>query len=136
MEQAFKNLQFCCFCNLKYRNSNCRDFCVFLYNGNYAILRKSTRPGGDSMFTPHIRSADILGNSKLDIETILRGKDQVLLSENGKNTAVIIGMQEYEALKDAMYDRYVLQKLGEAEAIENDPTAWGTEDDLMRVLNT
>jgi PHD/YefM family antitoxin component YafN of YafNO toxin-antitoxin module len=86
------------------------------------------------MFDPYIRSADILGDSKPDVENILKHNNQVILSENGKSTAVIIGIQEYEALKDALYDRLVLQKLAEAEAIEDNPEAWGSEEELLQVL--
>jgi PHD/YefM family antitoxin component YafN of YafNO toxin-antitoxin module len=95
---------------------------------------RETGKESDNMFNPYVRPANILGDSRIDVESILRNCDQVILSQDGKSTAVIIGIQEYEQLKEAMYDRYVLQKLSEAEAVENNSDAWGTEDELMRVV--
>lgn len=87
------------------------------------------------MFCPYVRSTDILGDNKPDVENILKNNDRVILSEGGKGTAVIISMAEYESLQAARYDKYVLQRLDEAEDAGKSPEAWASEEELLKALN-
>ena len=71
-----------------------------------------------------IQSADIKTNCA-ELIAILKEHDQIILTNNGKNEAVIINFEDYAEIREYLQRKYLNKKLDEAETAAIDPkTKW------------
>ena len=74
------------------------------------------------MFQPHITPARAFNYA--DAVPYIKNREQVFITdENGQGEAVLISVEEYEKLKAALWERYVDEKLAEAEEDAKRPDA-------------
>jgi prevent-host-death family protein len=84
------------------------------------------------MFTTHVRAVRDLRNNYTDVARIIKNRDHVIITNNGKSEAVIISYDEYEKYQEFLHILYVKEKLAEAEAISNNPGEWMEIDELLK----
>jgi prevent-host-death family protein len=84
------------------------------------------------MFTTHVKAVRDLRNNYPDVVSIIKNRDHVIITNNGKSEAVIISYEEYEKYQEFLHILYVKEKLAEAEAISNNPDEWMEIDELLK----
>lgn len=79
----------------------------------------------------HVRPSRDLRNNYAELAGIVKGHDQVIITNNGKGEAVLIGIDEYAEYEKYMHHRYVAEELVKAKAQADDPsTQWKSHDDV------
>ena len=68
------------------------------------------------MYNVHVRPVRDLRNKYPELVRILKMRDQVIITNNGKGEAVLIDIDEYAEFEEYTHRRYVAAKLAEAEA--------------------
>ena len=84
------------------------------------------------MFHTHVKAVRDLRNHYPEVAQIVRNRDHVIITNNGKSEAVIIPYEEFERYEEYLHIFYVKGKLAEAEAIAGDPGEWIGIDELFR----
>lgn len=81
-----------------------------------------------------IQSADIKTNYA-ELVAMLKEHDQIILTNNGKNEAVIISFEDYAEIKEYLQKKYLNEKLDEAETAAADPkTKWLEHEEFWRII--
>ena len=83
------------------------------------------------MFTTHIKAVRDLRNNYPEVASIIKTRDHVIITNNGKSEAVLISYDEFEKYQEFLHILYVKEKLAEAEAISNNPDEWLEIDELF-----
>ena len=84
------------------------------------------------MFSTHVKAVRDLRNNYPEVAKIVRNKDHVIITNNGKSEAVLISFDEFEKYQEFLHIRYVKEKLAEAEAIADNPEEWIGVDDPFK----
>jgi len=84
------------------------------------------------MFSTHIKAVRELRNNYPEVARIVKERDHVIITNNGKSEAVLISFDEFEKYQEFLHIRYVKEKLAEAEAIADNPEQWVDVDDLFK----
>jgi len=87
------------------------------------------------MFNTHVKAVRDLRNNYPEVAKIVRERDHVIITNNGKSEAVLIPYDEFVKYEEYLHVRYVKEKLAEAEAISDNPDEWIGIDELFRVLS-
>ena len=83
------------------------------------------------MYKTHVRPIRDIRNNYAEIDKIVNDHDRVIITNNGRGTAALIGIDEYSQYEEFLHTLYIKQKLDEAEASANDPnTKWIDEDEF------
>ena len=88
------------------------------------------------MFATYVKAVRDLRNNYPEVAQIIKNRDHVIITNNGKSEAVVISYEEFEKYQEFLHIRYVKEKLAEAEALSDDPTEWIGADDLFRDWDT
>ena len=84
------------------------------------------------MFTTHVKPVRDLRNNYPEVARIVKNRDHVIITNNGKSEAVLISYDDFEKYQEFLHMLYVKEKLAEAEAVADDPDAWISLDELFR----
>ena len=84
------------------------------------------------MFSTHVRAVRDLRNSYPEIAAIIRERNNVIITNNGKSEAVIIPYEDYAKYEEYQHIRYVKEKLAEAEAVAQNPDEWSSVEELFK----
>ena len=82
------------------------------------------------MFSTYARPSRDLRTHYADIIRELQEHNQILITNNGRGEAVLIGVDDYAAYEEFLHVRYVKKKLAEAEREAQNPDAWISLEDL------
>jgi len=78
-----------------------------------------------------IKTACEMGAPYASIANALKTRDRVVITDSsGKGESIILSLTEYDALKEAAWERYVLTSLSEVEAVKDDPATWISLDEF------
>jgi len=87
------------------------------------------------MFHAHVRPVRELRNNYPELADIVKQRDHVIITNNGKSEAVLIGFEEFRKYEEFLHYRYIDEKLAEAEKEAADPnTKWIPYEDVRREL--
>jgi prevent-host-death family protein len=87
---------------------------------------------GAYMFAVHVKPAAEIGVHYAALVNALKEHDRIIITNEGKNEAVLIGMDDYAEYELYAHRRYVQQKLTEAETLAASSNAvWVSEDDFF-----
>jgi len=87
---------------------------------------------GDIMFSTHVKAVRDLRNNYPEIASIIKERNNVIITNNGKSEAVIIPYEDFSKYEEYLHIRYVKEKLAEAEAISDNPDEWSTADEVFK----
>lgn len=73
------------------------------------------------MLKTHVRPSRDLRNNYAELAGIVKNHDQVIITNNGKGEAVLIGIEEYEEYEKYMHHQYIAEELKKAERLASDP---------------
>ena len=87
------------------------------------------------MYKTHVRPIRDIRNNYAEIDKIVNDHNHVIITNNGRGTSVLIGIEEYGAYEEFLHNQYVLRKLDEAEASAGNPeTVWLEEDEFWNEI--
>lgn len=79
------------------------------------------------MLQTHVRPSRDLRNNYAELSSLVREHDQVIITNNGKGEAVLIGIEDYAEYERYLHHRYVTEELEKAAQQAADPnTQWKT----------
>jgi len=84
------------------------------------------------MFSTHVKAVRDLRNNYPEVAQIVKNRDHVIITNNGKSEAVLISFDEFEKYQEFLHIRYVKEKLAEAEAAADNPDEWMEVDDVFK----
>ena len=84
------------------------------------------------MFSTHVKAVRDLRNNYHEVAQIVKNRDHVIITNNGKSETVLISFDEFEKYQEFLHIRYVKEKLAEAEAIADNPDEWLDVDELFK----
>jgi prevent-host-death family protein len=84
------------------------------------------------VFSTHVKAVRDLRNNYPEVAQIVRNRDHVIITNNGRSEAVLISYEEFEKYQEFLHVRYVKEKLAEAEALSGDANEWIDIDDLFK----
>ena len=83
------------------------------------------------MHKTHVRPVRDLRNKYAELDKIVNDHDHIIITNNGRGTSVLIGIEEYSTYEKFLHKQYIKQKLDEAEVSAKDPnTKWLNEDEF------
>ena len=83
------------------------------------------------MLNIHVRPSRDLRNNYAELAGIIKDRDQVIITNNGRGEAVLIGIDEYAEFQEFAHRRYVKGKLTEAkEYAASSDAVWLSEDEF------
>jgi len=83
------------------------------------------------MFNTHVKAVRDLKNNYPEVASIVKNRNHVIITNNGKSEAVLIPYEEFINYEEFLHIRYVKEKLIEAEAIADNPNEWSDIDELF-----
>ena len=87
----------------------------------------------NNLSTTQVKTAQEMGASYASIAPVIRNHDRVVITDDsGKSESIIINIAEYEAMKEAAWERYVAKALDEVEAVKDDPATWISLDEFWQ----
>ena len=87
------------------------------------------------MFHAHIRSVRELRNNYPELADIVKQKDHVIITNNGKSEAALISFDEFKKYEDFLHFRYIEEELAAAEKQAADPsTKWLSHKEVWQKL--
>lgn len=83
------------------------------------------------MYHANVKTMRDLRNNTTEIMKIIEGHDQVVITENGRETAVIIDYGDYIEYESYLHQTYVRKKLEATQKKSEDPnTEWITHGEF------
>jgi PHD/YefM family antitoxin component YafN of YafNO toxin-antitoxin module len=74
-------------------------------------------------------------NNYTELAAMLREHNRIVLTNEGKEEAVLIGIDDYAAYEEYAHKQYVREKLAEAEAMAASPDAvWLSEEEFWKAV--
>ncbi len=71
-------------------------------------------------------------NNYPELAEIVRDHNDVVITNKGEVDVVMVNPADWEEFKRFRHAQYVLKKIKEVEALENDPSAWLTEEEFWQ----
>ena len=78
------------------------------------------------MYTTHVKAVRDLRNNYPEVAKIIKNRDHVIITNNGKSEAVVIPYEQLEKYQEFLRYQYIDEKLEEAEKLAKDPANWLT----------
>jgi len=83
------------------------------------------------MYKTHIRPVQDIRNNYAELDKMVNEHDHIVITNNGRGTSVLIGIEEYAMYEQFLHKQYIKRKLDEAEASAKNPdTKWLSEDEF------
>jgi PHD/YefM family antitoxin component YafN of YafNO toxin-antitoxin module len=77
------------------------------------------------MRSTQLKKANEMGAGYASIAPLIKNRDRVVITDdNGKSESIIISIAEYDAIKEAAWERYISKSLDEVAAVKADPSTW------------
>lgn len=89
------------------------------------------------MYKTHVRPVRDLRNNYAQIADLVKDRDQVIITNNGRGEAVLIGIDEYAQFEEFRHMQWIKEQVLEADREANSPDAkWIDADELLANLQT
>ena len=83
------------------------------------------------MYKTHIRPIRDIRNNYANLDKLVNDHDHVIITNNGRGTAALIGIEEYSEYEKFLHRQYIKMKLDEAEiSAKNPDTKWLSEEEF------
>jgi prevent-host-death family protein len=70
-----------------------------------------------------VRPVRDLRNNYAEVEMLIEAHDPVIITKNGRGSAVLLNIDDFAELEEYLHYKYVAEKLDEAEAVAAEPEA-------------
>ncbi|MCL2628398.1 MAG: type II toxin-antitoxin system prevent-host-death family antitoxin [Oscillospiraceae bacterium] len=83
------------------------------------------------MMNTYARPVRDLRNNYNEIINLANEGNQIIITHNGKEAAVLIGTEAYREYESLLYNQYIKHELEKAKKMAKDPnTKWYTEEEV------
>ena len=83
------------------------------------------------MYNAHVRPVRDLRNNYPELAEMVKSRDHVIITNNGKSESVLISFDEFKKYEEFIHIRYIEEKLIEAEkAADNPNTKWLSHEEF------
>ena len=86
------------------------------------------------MYNTYVKAVRDLRNNYPEVAQIVKNRDHVIITNNGKSESVLIPYEHLEDYQEYLHIRYINEKLAEAETLENNPDNWLTVDEFREAV--
>lgn len=86
------------------------------------------------MHNTYARPVRDLRNKYSELAEITKDHNHIIITNNGREETVLIGVEDYHLYQDYLYERYVREKLAEVEAVAAKPGTWLEEDNFWKAV--
>lgn len=87
------------------------------------------------MLKTFVRPSRDLRNKYSELAKIVNQHNQVIITNNGKGEAVLIGIDEYAEYEKFLHRRYIEEELAQAKEMASDPdTKWLSHNEVWEKL--
>ena len=84
------------------------------------------------MYSTHVKPVRDLRNNYPEVAQIIKNRDHVIITNNGKSESVLISFDEFEKYQEFSHICYIKEKLAEAEALSDKADEWIGIDELFK----
>lgn len=84
------------------------------------------------MFSTHVKAVRDLRNNYPEVASIIKERNHVIITNNGKSEAVLIPYEEFSNYEEFLHVRYVKEKLAEAEISAKKSENWTDINQLFK----
>jgi len=89
------------------------------------------------MYNTYARPVRDLRNNYNEIINLANDGNQVIITQNGREAAVVIGKEAYKEYEQFLHRRYINQELAKAKKMARDPnTKWISENEFWNKVET
>ena len=89
------------------------------------------------MHNVNVRPVRDLRNNYTEIEALLEKHDPVIITKNGRGSAVLLSIEDYSDYEEFMHIKYIADKLKEAEEVaESLDAVWTDYKSVLKRLRT
>ena len=85
-----------------------------------------------NLFNTHVKAVRDLRNNYPEVAQIIKNRDHVIITNNGKSESVLIPYEHLEDYQEYLHIRYINEKLAEAEELADNPNNWLTVEEVMQ----
>jgi len=82
----------------------------------------------------HVRAVRDLRNNYREISELIKNKNHVIITNNGKSESAIIPYEQLEQLQEFLHEEYILRELEKAEEEAKNPDNFISFDEFMENL--
>ena len=82
------------------------------------------------MFEIYQRPSRDLRNNYSEPAQIVRNQNDLIITNKGEIDLVLVNPADWEEFKAYRYNKYIIKKIKEVEAVTDDPTTWLSEDEF------
>lgn len=87
------------------------------------------------MLNTHVRPVRELRNNYAELAKLVKERDHIIITNNGRGEAVLIGIDEYAEYEAYLHRRYVMEELKKAQLEAGNPNAvWFDHDQVWNAL--
>lgn len=87
------------------------------------------------MLQTHVRPSRDLRNNYSELAGLVKEHNQVIITNNGRGEAVLIGIEDYAQYEEFLHRRYVAQELEKAEQeAKKEGMQWVEHGDVWKAL--
>ena len=87
------------------------------------------------MYNAHVRPVRDLRNNYPELADIVKKRNHVIITNNGKSESVLISFEEFSKYEEFIHMRYVEEKLTEAESrAANENTKWFEHNEFWQKI--
>ena len=86
------------------------------------------------MYNIFARPVRDLRNNYSELAGMVKEHNHVIITNNGREEAVLMGVEDYHLCQEYLYKRYVREKLAEVEAVEDQVATWLDEDEFWKAV--
>ncbi|MCL1820612.1 MAG: type II toxin-antitoxin system Phd/YefM family antitoxin [Oscillospiraceae bacterium] len=87
------------------------------------------------MYNVQVRPVRDLRNHYTELEAMLDNRNPIIITKNGRGTAVLLNIEDFADYEEFMHVRYIAEKLKEAEIEAASPDAkWSDGKDVLNRL--
>ena len=86
------------------------------------------------MYNTYARPVRDLRNKYSELADMTKSHNHIIITNNGREETVLIGVEDYHMYQDYLYERYVREKLAEVETVAGKSDTWLDEDDFWNVV--
>lgn len=86
------------------------------------------------MHNTYARPVRDLRNKYSELADMTKAHNHIIITNNGREETVLIGVEDYHLYQEYLYERYVREKLAEVEDVAGSAETWLKEDEFWKTV--
>lgn len=86
------------------------------------------------MYNTYARPVRDLRNNYAELAKLTKAHNHIIITNNGREETVLIGVEDYHRYQAYLYERYVQEKLSQVETDADKAGTWLDEDEFWQAV--